>query len=166
MRKKFSYISVRNPISGFYTKAKVHKTFKEQGFWRSCIENMFQVKIGIPVFSVIFNFSPVFSFADQDEKRFFLDVVNNIALKNIRIHLKFCLYESLFFLWNFVYIVVFDVEGSLGNAKLATRDRLESQKILSLPDHDVDEWDQIRKFPSVKIKMPSTVLDAFEGLEI
>ena len=61
---------------------------------------------------------------------------------------------------------MFDVEGSLGNAKLATRDRLESQKILSLPDHDVDEWDQIRKFPSVKIKMPSTVLDAFEGLEI
>ena len=100
-KSKFSYISARNPISRFYAKAKTSLKFiklsKNRVFEGLAIDNIFPVKIGIPVFCVIFNFFPLFSFADQDQKRLFSDVVNHRVLKNILIHLKFCIYESLFF---------------------------------------------------------------------
>ena len=67
------------------------------------------VLVYIRFFVYILRFSQVFSFADQGLEKDFFNVEKYMVLKNIQ------MYRS--HLLNFVYIVVFDHETALENAK-------------------------------------------------
>ena len=67
------------------------------------------VLVYIRFFVYILRFSQVFSFADQGLEKDFFNVEKYMVLKNIQ------MYRS--HLLNFVYIVVFDYETALENAK-------------------------------------------------